>query len=186
MADSANVNSIDAVRNFRTALIQFGGDAEDALIMLTLEARKAIQWLQHDRARYWPEQLRRAQERVVQARNDLERCQLHYGSEDAPSCFDQKKALERAKRRLGVCEQKVKTVKKWILAIRQELDEFQGEMAKMNNWLEIDLPRATASLDRMLRALDKYAGDYQSLDTNVSMTPAAIEETPPKQVNAEE
>src|SRR5688572_26911662 len=117
MADSANVTSIDAVRSFRTALIQFGDNAEDAIVMLTLEARKAIQWLQNDRARYWPDQLRRSQEKVVQARNDLERCQLHYGSEDAPSCFDQKKALERAKRRLRVCEEKVKAVKKWINTI---------------------------------------------------------------------
>jgi hypothetical protein len=99
----------------------------------------------------------------VQARNELDRCQLHYGSENAPSCFDQKKRLEKAKRRLRLCEEKVKAVKRWINTVRQELDDFDGELAKMNNWLETDLPRAAASLERMLRALDKYAGDYQSL-----------------------
>jgi hypothetical protein len=163
MERSAHVTSIEAIRDFRAALLQFGGEAEDAVIMLTLEARKAIQWLQQDRSRYWPEQTRRAQEWVVQARNDLDRCQLHYGSEDAPSCFDQKKRLERAKRRLRLCEEKVKAVKRWINTVRQELDDFDSELAKMNNWLETDLPRAAASLERMLRALDKYAGDYQSL-----------------------
>jgi hypothetical protein len=165
MERSAHVTSIDAIRDFRAALLQFGGEAEDAVVMLTLEARKAIQWLQQDRARYWPEQMRKAQEWVVQARNDLDRCQLHYGSENTPSCMDQKKRLERAKRRLRFCEEKVKAVKHWINTVRQELDDFYGELAKMNNWLETDLPRAAAALERILRALDKYAGDYQSLQT---------------------
>ena len=163
MERSAQVTSIDAIREFRSALLQFGSEAEDAVVMLTLEARKAIQWLQQDRSRYWPDQTRKAQEGVVQARNDLDRCQLHYGSEHAPSCFDQKKRLERTKRRLRFCEEKVKAVKRWINTLRQELDDFDGELAKMNNWLETDLPRASAALERMLRALDKYAGDYQSL-----------------------
>lgn len=153
---SANVKSLDALRELRGAYVQFGGDAKEAVIMLTLEARKAMQWLQVDRARYWPVELRKAQEWVVQARNELDRCQLHYGSEDAPSCFDQKKALEKAKRRLRLCEQKVKAVKKWTLAVRQELDDFDGELAKMTNWLETDLPRGVALLERMVRALDKY------------------------------
>jgi hypothetical protein len=165
MERSAHVTSVDAIREFRAALLQFGGEAEEAVVMLTLEARKAIHWLQQDRSRYWPEQVRRAQEWVVQARNELDRCQLHYGSEDAPSCFDQKKRLERAKRRLHFCEEKVKAVKRWIHTVRQELDDFHGELAKMNNWLETDVPRGAAALERMLRALDKYSGDYQSLET---------------------
>jgi hypothetical protein len=171
MERSADVTSIDAIRGFRTALLQFGGEAEDAIVMLILEARKAIQWLQQDRARYWPEQTRKAQEWVVQARNELDRCQLHYGSENAPSCFDQKKKLERAKRRLRLCEEKVKAVKRWTNTIRQELDDFDGELAKMRNWLETDLPRAAALLERMVRALDKYAGDYQSIETISAMPP---------------
>lgn len=171
MERSADVTSIDAMRGFRTALLQFGGEAEDAIVMLILEARKAIQWLQQDRARYWPEQTRKAQEWVVQARNELDRCQLHYGSENAPSCFDQKKKLERAKRRLRLCEEKVKAVKRWTNTIRQELDDFDGELAKMRNWLETDLPRAAALLERMVRALDKYAGDYQSIETIRAMPP---------------
>lgn len=164
MAESANVTSVEAIRSFRAALIQFGGEADEALVMLVLEVRKAVQWLQHDRALYWPDQLRKAQERVVQTRNDLDRCQLHYGSEDAPSCYDQKKALENAKRRLRFCEDKVQAVKRWTQVMRQELDEYQGEMAKMTNWLENDLPRATAALDRMLRALDKYTAESRGLE----------------------
>jgi hypothetical protein len=172
MDRSANVSSIDALRDFRVALVQFNADAKESIVMLTLESRKAIQWLVHDRSRYWPDQLRKAQEKVVHARNDLERCQLKYGSEDAPSCFDQKKALEKAKRRQKLCEEKVKLVKKWTNVIRHELDEFDGELSKMTTWLEADMPRGIALLERMVRALDKYAGDYRTLDgAKLSVTP---------------
>jgi hypothetical protein len=156
--DQADVRSIDALREFRGAMLQFGGDANDAVVMLTLESRKAVQWLLEDRARYWPDQLRKAQQSVASARNELERCQLHYGSEQAPSCFEQKKALEKAKRRLATCESKVQAVKRWTAEIREELDDFRAELARMSNWAEVDLPRAIAALDRMTRALDRYAG----------------------------
>jgi hypothetical protein len=165
MNDSANVSSIDALRELRVAFVQFDAEAKEAIVMLTLESRKAIQWLVYDRARYWPDQLRKAQEKVVHARNDLERCQLRYGSEQAPSCFDQKKALEKAKRRMKLCEEKVKIVKKWTIVIRQELEEFDGELTRMNDWLEADLPRGIALLERMVRALDKYAGDFGALSS---------------------
>jgi hypothetical protein len=132
--------------------------------MLSLESRKAIQWLLQDRARYWPDQLRKAERRVAQAKSDLERCQLHYGSEEAPSCFVQKKALEKAQRRMRECEEKVQAVKRWSIAIREELDDFDGELARMTNWTESDLPRAVAALERMVRSLDQYAGHAPGFD----------------------
>jgi hypothetical protein len=154
---SANVTSIDALRFFRTALLAFEHNARDAVTLLGLEVRKAIDWLEQDRARYWPEQQRKAAEAVVQARNELERRQLTYGSEEPPSCIEQKKALERAKRRLRLCEEKIKAVKRWIRAVRAEMNEFEGPMARMNECLDTDLPRAVAALERMLAALEKYA-----------------------------
>lgn len=177
MTNSARVTSIEAVRAFRAALTQFGDEAEDSVVMLQLASRKAMQWLQQDRARYWPEQVRKAQEWVMQARNELERCQLRYGSEQAPSCMDQKKALEKARRRLRLCEEKVKAVKRWTQIIRQELDNFQGELGKLTNWLEADLPRATAALERMLRALDKYVGDYHNPSSPNSEIPRESSES---------
>ena len=106
MDRSANVTSIDAVRALRAALLNFEAEARDAVVLLVLEVRKALDWLENDRTRYWPEQVRRASERVLQARNDLERAQLTYGSEEPPSCYEQKKALEQAERRLRTCQEK--------------------------------------------------------------------------------
>ena len=158
MNQSANVTSIDGVRDLRTALLKFEEYSRDGLTMLVLEVRRAMEWLEVDRRRYWPEQVRRASQKVVEARNDLERCELKYGSEEAPSCYEQKMALQRAKRRLRYCEDQVKVVEQWIRAVRQELNEFEGQTAKLTSILDSDIPHAVTTLERMLRALDKYAG----------------------------
>jgi hypothetical protein len=158
MNQSANVTSLDGVRDLRTSLLKFEDTSRDGLTMLILEVRRAMEWLEGDRRRYWPEQVRRASQKVVEARNDLERCELKYGSEEAPSCFEQKTALKLAKRRLSFCEDQIKVVKQWIRAVRQELNEFEGQAAKLTSILDSDIPRAVTTLERMLRALDKYAG----------------------------
>lgn len=158
MERSANVTSLDGIRELRTSLLKFEEYSRDGLTMLILEVRRAMEWLEGDRRRYWPEQVRRASQKVVEARNDLERCQLKYGSEEAPSCYEQKMALQRAKRRLRFSEDQVKVVKKWIRTVRQELNEFEGQTAKLTSILDADIPRAVTTLERMLRALDKYAG----------------------------
>jgi hypothetical protein len=134
MNQSANVTSIDAVRAFRTALVKFEENARDAVISLELEIRRA-----------------------VQARNALERCQLKYGSEEAPSCYEQKKDYERAKRRLRYCEDQVRKVKQWAQIIRQELTQFDGQKAQMTVCIDTDLPRAIAAIGNMLNALERYA-----------------------------
>lgn len=160
MDRSANVTSIDGVRELRTSLLKFEEYSRDGLTMLILEVRRAMEWLEGDRRRYWPEQVRRASQKVVEARNDLERCELKYGSEEAPSCYEQKMALQRAKRRLRFCEDQVKVVKQWIRAVRQELNDFEGQAAKLTSVLDADIPQAVTTLERMLRALDKYAGGH--------------------------
>ncbi len=165
MDRSANVTSIDAIRALRTALVGYEGRARDALTALVLEVRRAVDWLENDRRRYWREQAKRASEQLAQARNDLERCQLKYGSEEAPSCYEQKKAFERAKRRLRLCEEKVRVVQRWIRVVRQELNEFDGQIARMNNGLDTDLPRAITALDRMVRVLEKYVSSSLPQDS---------------------
>ncbi len=158
MNQSANVTSIEAVQAFRTALVKFEENASESITTLELEIRRAVNWIEVDRRRYWPVQVKQASEEMAQARNALERCQLKYGSEEAPSCYEQKKDYERAKRRLRYCEDQVRNVKQWIQTIRQELTLFDGQMAKMRLSVDSELPLAIASLSNLLGALERYAG----------------------------
>ena len=175
---TANVTSIDAVRQLRAGLLTFGDESRQALVLLALEVRKAVDWIEMDRLQYWPSQVRRSGEELIQARNNLERCQLKYGSEDAPPCTEQKKAFERAKRRVRLCEEKLRVTRRWVSTIRQKLNEFEGQLAKMNNCLDNDLPRAVAALERMLQSLEKYTSVELSADLPAgSPRPAAASDT---------
>ncbi len=153
---SANVRSIDVIRRFRTAIAEYDHEMREALEMLLLECRKATEWIEGDRASYWPRAVRSASDRLIEAKNQLEQCQLAARPEDRRSCIDEKKNVEKAKRRLQYCEDKLRLVKQWQTKIRQEADEFHSGIIKLRTHLELDMPSALALLERYVIALEKY------------------------------
>ena len=153
---TANLTSIDAITALKAALVQFSASAGDAVVQLTLEARRPVAWIEHDRTQYWPRQLQRASDTVSEARLALQRCELTIDGDSGKSCYDERKALEKAKRRLHECEDKVQAVKRWRMAIRKEIEEFEVQASKLQHYLESDFVRALAALDRMAQALDQY------------------------------
>ena len=166
MSRSAQVRSTDVLRAMRLALKEYEAEVRDAIEQLLLEARRAVDWIEQDRSRYWPRQARKASDDMQQARNDLERCEMAIRPDDRRSCYEQKIALEAAKRRLRLCEQKVRATKKWRVEVHHETEEFLGRMAKMINFLDNDLPRALATLERMAKSLDKYTGQTAPQDAS--------------------
>ncbi len=156
MSDQAKVTSTEVLRRFKFSLNQFDSDARDAITNLKLELRRALAWIEQDRARYWPREVHRASDAVAIARHELERCEMALREEDKRSCYEQKLALEQAKRRLRLAEEKVRAVRRWRVEMQRQADQFEGRLAKLGNYLDSDLPRAVASLERMIAALDKY------------------------------
>ena len=78
------------------------------------------------------------------------------------SCLDEKKAVERAVNRLRLCEEKVRVTKHWRNQMRYKSEEFSGKMARLQNYLDNDLPRAQAAIGRKIAALEKYSETNQS------------------------
>ena len=171
---AAQITSIDAVRRFKLALEEFQSEGREAVTQLLLEMRRAVDWIEHDRARYWPREMQRASDALLQARNDLERCEMSLRTDDKRSCYEQKMAVDRAKRRLRLTEDKVRAVRRWRLAVQREADDFQGRLAKLASGLDMDLPRALAALERMAAALDRYTERAAPVETT-----GAADSTPP-------
>jgi hypothetical protein len=136
--------------------VQFDAAARDALVQILLEARRPLEWLEHDRAQYWPREVRKAADAVAEARLALDRCQISISGDDQRSCYDERKALEKARRRLALAEEKVGAVRRWRVEMSQELEAFDVEASKLQHFLEFDLSRAMAVLDRMAESLDQY------------------------------
>ena len=181
MTTPVQITSIDALRHFKLALDEFQTEAREAVTQLLLEMRRGVDWIEHDRARYWPRAMQAASDAVVEARNNLERAELALRAEDKRSCYELKIILEKAKRRLRLTEDKVRAVRRWRIAVQREADKFHGHLAKFGNCLDMDLPRALAALERMAVALDRYTERAAPVEspggTETPAPPAAV--TPP-------
>jgi hypothetical protein len=83
------------------------------------------------------------------------------GSGDSRSCYDEKQALEKARRRLRLVEDKIKTVQRWTQAARHEIEQFDGQLSTLGNYMDNDIPRAIAALQRMHASLIKYVSSAE-------------------------
>lgn len=153
----AQVRSIDVLHRFRMALVEYEDHVLESITLLELELRKALDWIDLDRSNYWPEQVRRSSDNIVQYRNDLERCEMAIRAEDRKSCMVERKALDRAKQRLRLCEQKVTIVKKWRVELHGQSSQMTGRLARIRDVVERELPNAIATMMRLITSLEQYA-----------------------------
>jgi hypothetical protein len=157
MQGPAYVNSLAAIQDFKNALVMYVAESNQGTTNLETEIRRAYDWIAVDRAQYWRNEIRRANDAVVRAKDELHHARTFKRINDyVPSCIDERKALERAQQRLKLAEEKVEAVKKWTRALQHELNEYAGRMAQFTAALEVDLPKAMAGLERIMSALDSY------------------------------
>lgn len=155
MEGAARITSIDALKEFRAALIKFKAEATAALIETESEIQRTLLWLRHDQSAYWQREVRKRQELLARARSDLYRKQVAQDPEIRAS-VDQKKAVERAKRDLAHAEEKVQTVRRWIAILDKELVLYRGECQGLSSMLEGDIPGVIKRLDGMIDSLQAY------------------------------
>lgn len=156
MSGPAKVMSIDAVARLSTAVRRFSAEANGAIEAIGLEVHRALEYFQLDRRDYWTHEVRRGWDRVSEARINLERRQIMTVAGHRPSCDEEKKAFEKAKRRLHVAEEKIELVRRWARVLEHEVIEYRGSVGPLTGWLQLDQAKAVALLDRLSRALEAY------------------------------
>jgi exonuclease VII large subunit len=181
MSRFADVRAIEVVPVLAVALQKFGEEAATALTDLELEVNRAIQWISCDLKEYWTQQVRKAQQQVAEARINLERKQMFRIAEERASCIEEKKALEAAKRRLHLCQQKLQAVRRWSQALARQFMEYKGRVAALSGWLQTDLPKGVAVLKNMAGALETYV----QVDAEASAAPPAENSTAPAEGEAD-
>lgn len=157
IATHANVRSLDALRDVRLALIAFQERASSALGSLRSRIDRTQQWLEQDRPIYWAEQERRAYDGVASARVAHDTCRLRTVGGRHPECIEEKVGLQRAKARLEYCQQKVITVRRWVIEAGRQADDYRGRVGPLQRLLEEDIPKVLARVSRMIDALEAYA-----------------------------
>jgi hypothetical protein len=157
MSRFARVTSIDVLQTTASALQKFRSEAAVAMDDLEANIRRALDWIHHDRKEYWSQELRRGNDRLSEARIQLQQAQASRRIEGhEPACVDEQKALDRAKRRVQLVEEKIRAVQHWNHTIDHTIEEFKRSRGQFTIWLEIELPQAVAALQRMSESLDNY------------------------------
>ncbi len=165
MSDSANVSSIDAVCQFAMAVAKFQEEARLSLTAMDSQLRQVQGWLEQDRPVFWKLEIETCTRNVTDARNRLHQCRMRRVGDFRPTCFEEQKDVEQAKRNLEFAQKQIPTVKRWSIAAQHEANEFHGRASQMIMILEREIPR--------LLALLRFAVDRLEAYTTVS-TPATV------------
>jgi hypothetical protein len=170
MSQGANVRSVDAIRDFKVALINFAEEAQNALASVEMEIRQIRNWLLRDQLSFWQAQIKRGQERVSTTRADLFRRKISQSNSDAISDTEQREAVRDAERKLREAEEKVIMIKKWIPILEHALSEYHSQSQPLGDRLT---GRFVATLNLLDRTLD-------TLDAYLAMAPPTAPVAPPR------
>jgi hypothetical protein len=157
MAESARVESIEALQRFRAALSKFAETANVALADADGEVRRVMSWLEGEQDAHWRGEMRKRTEQVSRAMDAVRQKKLYKDSTGRQqSAVDEEKALAVAKRRLAEAEQKLANVRRYRGMLRKEMDQYKGSVQRLANAVQHDVPVAMGKLERMVVMLDAY------------------------------
>ncbi len=155
MASGANLKSIDAIRDFRAALIEFMEEGKMALMEAHSDVLKTTMWIQHDRIGHWQHAVRKRHEKVQQCKSELYRAQMQ-SRDERPSCVVERKALAKAQQEADEAQRKIDACKKSMALLDREGLLFKAALAGFSTSLELDMPNVVAHLERLMDTISKY------------------------------
>jgi hypothetical protein len=157
MATSARVTSVQAIADFKVALLAFCQEAKEVLASIEMEIRRMTDWVDRDRLSYWQREIRNRQEEVSQAKADLFRKQITRISGQHPDFLEERDALRLATYRLEEAEEKVQKCRFWGgRQLPHAVDEYEAPGRQLASMVEGNPPAIIILLDRVIRSLEAY------------------------------
>jgi hypothetical protein len=157
MSGQVDVRSIDTLAFIKAALASYAHESGQALSEIEIEGRRSVEYIVADMASYWKGEVRRCADLVNKAIKDLEHCRTFKKvGDNTPSCIEEKKNLEKARRLLERAERKQEAVKRWTPVVQQQFREACVRLVHFREVVDVRVPRAIARIERMLKALESY------------------------------
>ena len=153
----ANIESLDVLKDFRARFLEFQNHCGNALMGLDGEIKNTQEWLGSHQIPALERLSRKCEEAVNKAQSDLSEAkwrETHAGAKS--SGIDERKALERAKRRKEETDLKLDAAKRWRVSLQQTIGKLQTPCVVLGNLLEHLTPLAVARIDNMLDNLEEY------------------------------
>ena len=157
MAEGARVDAIETLQSLKIALVKFAEAANVALADAEGEMRRTQTWLQTEARSHWESELRKRTEALSRAKEALrDKKMFKDATGRTPSAVDEEKAVRIAQRNLEEAEQKIVAVRRHTMAIQKEIQIYQGAVQRFANTVQLDVPLATAQLEKMFGQLEAY------------------------------
>jgi hypothetical protein len=151
----ARVTSIDQLEELHASLARFGTEAQEALAAAEIEIRRTQEEV-HDRLKFWVREVDRRHEDVNRARSELSLRQSLRG-EGRTGAVEQEIALRKAQQRLREAEDKVTVCRRWLTALPQAINDYQGPARQLAGTVDSSLRQGLAILQGQVASLRAYA-----------------------------
>jgi hypothetical protein len=159
MANTAKVDSIDAVKEFRVYMAKFGESCALAMGDCDSDMHKTVRWVEGEQQAYWAGHIRKRQEILAKAEEALRyKRAFKDATGSTPSAVEEIKAVNAAKKNLAEAQQKLANCKMWARRLQKEITLYRGGIARFNTALSSSVPMAIAQLGTLITILEKYVG----------------------------
>jgi hypothetical protein len=154
MSGKAQITSVEALETFRAQLIVFLGQARPVLEEVGNEMARMRMWLQNDQRMFWEQELRRREQRLEEARQELFNATVSSLPTGTAALLQM--TVQRSQRAVHEVEAKLKILKRWDNELDNRSAPLMKQIEQLHGFLASDMTRAVAYLDQALKALDAY------------------------------
>jgi len=158
MSGTARIDSVDALRMFRTVLVKFAENVGVALGDAEGEMARVLVWLETEASTYWNGQIRKRHDHVEKCKEAVRQKKLFKSpTGSTQSAVEEEKALRMALKKEEEAVEKLKNVKRYIPRLQKEISLYKGGVQRLATTVSSDIPLAVSRLDKMTQALEAYA-----------------------------
>src|SRR3954471_7187465 len=123
----AKVESIDALKSLKVAILKFGEGATLALGDAESDITRTMNWLETEQTAYWNLQHRKRTEAVSRWKEAVRMKQIFKDSSGRQQqAIEEQKQLKIAMRKLDEAEFKIKAVRRSISKLEREIQLYRG------------------------------------------------------------
>jgi hypothetical protein len=152
----ARIESPEVIQDLRNRFAILDQACRSALMGCTADVQDVRSWLRTDRPLYWKHEIRRREEALAVAKQELARARLAAERGVRNVGVDEQRAVERAKVRLEEAQRKLQAVGRCAVLLDQKADKMLGPVNALLILLDQRTPQAISRLDLMLDHLEEY------------------------------
>ncbi|TWU21629.1 hypothetical protein Pla52o_38160 [Novipirellula galeiformis] len=162
---TSNVRNIDSLAALHSGMLRLAHDWDNTVQELSSFVQRAEEHFSQTQPRYWRRQTQLAERELNEAKDNLARKRASIRIEDRPAASEAVARVQKAERRLRVCEDKTRQLRSWANEVAKACDGLRGPLADVHEHCDTILPQAARELATLIDQLRQYAEQARQRDS---------------------